>query len=125
MRQALFASLLVAGGLSLANIVLGRARWLSAPALLLLVAAVLAGGHKVPVDDFPGGTPYLGLDWFILDLLGSTVVFILIEKLLPLHRDQPVFRMGWQTDFVYFLVNHLLVGAMLMVMNFLVRRFFG
>jgi sterol desaturase/sphingolipid hydroxylase (fatty acid hydroxylase superfamily) len=125
LRQLLLASLVVAGGLSLANVVLGRARWLSAPALLLVVISVLAGGHKVPVSDFPDGTPYLGLDWFILDLLGSTLVFVLIEKLWPLYREQPVFRPGWQTDFIHFLVNHLLIGAMLMVVNFLVHRFFG
>ena len=30
---------------------------------------------------------------------------ILIEKLVPLHRDQPVFRPGWQTDFTHFIVR--------------------
>ncbi|MDB4989693.1 MAG: fatty acid hydroxylase [Myxococcaceae bacterium] len=125
LRQVLFGVLVVAGTLSLANLVLGRSRWLNGHALALVTVAVLAGGHKVSVDDFPDGTPYLGLDWFILDLLGSTLVFVAIEKLFPLYVGQPIFRKSWQTDMVHFLVNHLLVGAVLMIVNFAIHHFFG
>lgn len=125
LRQLLFATLVTSGAISLGNLLLGRSRWLSSYAFALVVLAVLFGGHKVPVADFPDGTPYLGLDWFILDLLGSTLVFVAIEKAFPLYRDQPVFRKDWQTDLVHFLVNHLAVGAVLMIVNFLVHRFFG
>ena len=83
-----------------------------------------SGGSRVPVGDFPDHTPYIGLDWFILDLLGSTMVFILIEKLVPIS-PQPVFRAGWQTDFTHFVVNHFVVGLVLLIVNFLVHRFFG
>jgi sterol desaturase/sphingolipid hydroxylase (fatty acid hydroxylase superfamily) len=86
---------------------------------------VALGGHKVPVNDFPDGTPYIGLDWFILDLLGSTLIFIFIEKLFPLRKEQPVFRPAWQTDFQHFIVNHLLIGFMLLAVNLLVHRLFG
>jgi sterol desaturase/sphingolipid hydroxylase (fatty acid hydroxylase superfamily) len=125
LRQLLFASLVIAGALSLTNLILGRSRWLSVWAVGLVTLSILGGGHKVPVQDFPDGTPYLGLDWFILDLLGSTLVFVAIEKLFPLYPGQPVFRKSWQTDLVHFLVNHLLVGAVLMIVNFLIHRFFG
>ena len=125
LRQLLFASLVLAGALSLTNVILGRSRWLSGWAFGLVTLSLLLGGHKVPVHDFPDGTPYLGLDWFILDLLGSTLVFVAIEKLFPLYKGQPVFRRAWQTDLVHFLVNHLLVGAVLMIVNFAVHRFFG
>ena len=125
LRKLLFATLVVSGSLSLTNLLLGRTRWLSAYAFLLVSVSVLAGGHKVPVGDFPDGTPYLGLDWFVLDLLGSTLVFVGIEKLFPLYRGQPIFRKAWQTDLVHFLVNHLMVGAVLMIVNFAVHRFFG
>ena len=79
----------------------------------------------MPVGDFPDNTPYIGLDWFILDLLGSSMVFILIEKMFPLHREQPVFRPGWQTDFTHFIVNHLMVGLALVIVNFAIHRLFG
>ncbi len=125
MRRLLFGALVVAGSLSLWNIVFGRVRWLSAAAFALVALSLALGGHKVPVNDFPDGTPYIGLDWFILDLLGSTLIFVFVEKLFALRRDQPVFRPEWQTDFHHFIVNHLLVGFVLLAVNLLVHRLFG
>ena len=92
LRQLLLAALLVAGGMSLANIILGRARKLSMVAFALVIAATALGGSRVPVGDFPDHTPYIGLDWFILDLLGSTLIFVVIEKLFPLYKGQTLFR---------------------------------
>jgi len=111
--------------LALFNIVRGRARWLALGAFALIALAALLGGHKVPVNDFPDHTPYIGLDWFVLDLLGSSLIFIFIEKLFALRRDQPVFRPEWQTDLQHFMVNHMLVGFMLLATNLLVHRLFG
>lgn len=124
MRELMFWSMVIAGGIALANIVLGRARWLASAAFALVAITALLGGHKVPVGDFPDGTPYIGLDWFILDLLGSTLIFVFIEKLFPLKRDQPVFRPEWQTDLSHFIVNHLLVGFFLLAVNRLVHLAF-
>ncbi len=125
LRQVMFGAMVLAGGLSVANILFNRSRWLSSGAFALVVLAALLGGHKVPVGDFPDHTPYLGLDFLILDLLGSALVFIFIEKLFALRRDQPVFRPLWQTDFQHFVVNHMLVGFFLLATNLLVHRLFG
>jgi len=126
MRLLLFWSLVVAGALSLYNIVSGRARWLALSAFVLIGLSLALGGHKVPVDsNFPDNTPYIGLDWFILDLLGSTLIFIFIEKLFALRKDQPVFRPEWQTDFHHFIVNHMVVGFVLLATNLLVHKLFG
>jgi sterol desaturase/sphingolipid hydroxylase (fatty acid hydroxylase superfamily) len=126
MRLLLFWSLVVAGALSLLNVVLGRARWLALAAFALIALSLALGGHKVPVNsNFPDNTPYIGLDWFILDLLGSTLIFIFIEKLFALRKDQPVFRAEWQTDFHHFIVNHMIVGFVLLATNLLVHKLFG
>lgn len=125
LRQAMFLALLVAGGLSLANLVLGVRRNPNLVAFALVITTVALGGSRVPVGDFPDGTPYLGLDWFILDLLGSTLVFIVIEKMFPLYRNQAVFRREWQTDLKHFAVNHLLVGLILFAVNFTIHHGFG
>jgi sterol desaturase/sphingolipid hydroxylase (fatty acid hydroxylase superfamily) len=124
-RQIMLAALVIGGGLSLVNIILGRARWLSTIAFILIAATALLGGHKVPVSDFADNTPYIGLDWFILDLLGSSLIFIFIEKLFAHRKDQPIFRPEWQTDFQHFVVNHMVVGFMLLATNLLVHKAFG
>jgi sterol desaturase/sphingolipid hydroxylase (fatty acid hydroxylase superfamily) len=126
LRLVMLVALIVAGGLALANLALDRMRWLAGVALGLVGLALLLGGHRVPVDpDFPDHTPYLGLDWFILDLLGSALFFIGIEKRFGLRPEQPVFRVEWQTDADHFLVNHLVVGFILLATNLLVHRLFG
>jgi len=125
MRQLLYWSMVIAGGLALFNIVRGRARWLALGAFALIALSALLGGHKVPVNDFPDDTPYIGLDWFVLDLLGSSLIFIFIEKLFALRRGQPVFRPEWQTDMHHFIVNHMVVGFVLLATNLLVHKLFG
>jgi len=124
-RQVMLVALVIAGSLSLFNIIRGRARWLAFASFLLVGSTLMLGGHKVPVNDFADNTPYIGLDWFILDLLGSTLIFVFIEKLFALRRDQPVFRAEWQTDFHHFIVNHMVVGFILLATNLLVHKLFG
>jgi sterol desaturase/sphingolipid hydroxylase (fatty acid hydroxylase superfamily) len=124
-RQIMFGALVIAGGISLVNVIFNRARWLAAFAFVLVAATALLGGHKVPVNDFADNTPYIGLDWFILDLLGSSLIFIFIEKLFKHRKDQPVFRPEWQTDFHHFIVNHMIVGFVLLATNLMVHKFFG
>lgn len=125
LRTVLMAALSVSGLISIANILLNRVRWLSLWAFGLVVVALLMGGHTVPVDDIASHTPYVGLDWLILDLLGSTIIFVFLEKMFALRKKQSVFRAEWQTDLAYFGLNHLLVGFMLLAVNFAVHHIFG
>lgn len=124
-RSIMFAALVLAGSISLLNVLFGRRRGLNAIAGVMVIACVAAGGSHVPVADFPDHTPYIGLDWFILDLLGSTVIFAAIEKLFPLYKGQMLFRREWQTDMVHFAVNHFIVGLALLTVNFAIHRLFG
>ena len=125
LRQVLLVGLLVAGGMSLGNVILNRQRNLNVMAFVLVIAAVALGGSRVPVGEFPDHTPYIGLDWFILDLLGSTLIFVVIEKLFPLYKGQAIFRKEWQTDLKHFAVNHFIVGLALLSVNFLLHHMFG
>jgi sterol desaturase/sphingolipid hydroxylase (fatty acid hydroxylase superfamily) len=126
MRQLLYWSLIVAGAISLFNIIFTKLRWLSVGTFVLIGLCLALGGHTVEVDpNFPDNTPYIGLDWFILDLLGSTLIFIFIEKFFALRKEQPVFRAEWQTDFHHFIVNHMAVGFVLLATNLFVHKLFG
>jgi len=124
-RHIMFAAMVIAGSISLLNVLFKRQRTLNAMAGLLIIATLALGGSHVPVADFPDNTPYIGLDWFILDLLGSTVIFAAIEKLFPLYKGQLIFRKEWQTDLVHFAVNHFIVGLALLTVNFVIHRLFG
>jgi sterol desaturase/sphingolipid hydroxylase (fatty acid hydroxylase superfamily) len=124
-RTIMFAAMVIAGGLSLVNVLFNRSRWLSGFAFLLVALTALLGGHKVPVNDFADNTPYIGMDWFILDLLGSSLIFIFVEKLFALRKEQPIFRAEWQTDFNHFIVNHMVVGFVMLATNLLVHKLFG
>ncbi len=124
LRSVMFFALIIAGALGLLNIVRNKRKRLGGFALALVFLSIALGGHRVEVGDFPDNTPYLGLDWFILDLLGSTLIFIMIEKLLPFRR-QAILRPQWKTDFDHFFVNHLLIGFALLVANQFVNKAFG
>jgi hypothetical protein len=56
LRYALFAVMILAGSISIANIVMGRVRWLSAIAFTILLVAEALGGVVVAVH-----RPVLGL----------------------------------------------------------------
>lgn len=124
-RHILFTAMVIAGTLSLVNLILGRHRGVHSIAAILIALCWFGGGSHVPVNDFPDHTPYIGLDWFILDLLGSTLIFVAIEKLFPLYKGQTLFRHEWQTDLIHFAVNHFIVGLILLTVNFLIHRLFG
>jgi sterol desaturase/sphingolipid hydroxylase (fatty acid hydroxylase superfamily) len=75
---------------------------------LTLVAALLGGSH-VPLEGELTKGPFLGLDWFLLNLIAYSAVFIPIERLFARRPDQRVLRHGWRTDLAYFFVSSLLV----------------
>lgn len=117
LRELIRAGLWTAGGLSVVSLLRTRMPSLPATAFALVAISVALGGHRVEVGDFPEGTPYIGLDWFVLDLLGSALLFVFLEKLLPLRPEQPVFRPQWQLDLQYFALTHLGVGALMLAVH--------
>lgn len=123
-RIVMFVALVISGALGLWNVIRNVNKRAAFTAWALVIVTIALGGHRVEVGDFPDNTPYLGLDWFILDLLGSTLIFVFIEKLIP-HRKQPVLRPEWQTDMQHFLINHLMIGFALLATNQFVNQLFG
>ena len=96
--------------LGFVSLLLRRRKTLGVTGVALAMSAALAGGGNVPYEGAVPTTPvYLGLDWFLLNLLLLAVVFVPLEKVWPRRRGQSVFRRGWTTDTIYFFVSHLLV----------------
>ena len=94
--------------LGLLSLALRRRKTLGATGVALALVAGLLGGGTVAVDGPVSASPYLGLDWFLLNVLMLCAVFVPIEKIVPLRR-RSAFRPGWVTDGAHFLISHLLV----------------
>jgi sterol desaturase/sphingolipid hydroxylase (fatty acid hydroxylase superfamily) len=98
--------------LSATSLLLRQRKVLGLTGLALSLAATLGGGSAVPVQsDF--AQPFtIGLDWFALNLLLLTVVFVPLERVFPRRPEQGTFRFGWLTDGVHFMVSHLAIQAL-------------
>jgi lathosterol oxidase len=75
--------------------------------MALALAAALLGGGNAPLPHEVESKLGLGLDWFLLDLLVMTLVFVPVERFWPRHPEQGTFRPEWSTDATYFFVTHL------------------
>jgi sterol desaturase/sphingolipid hydroxylase (fatty acid hydroxylase superfamily) len=76
------------------------------------LAAALFGGSRVPIQGEVGSRSWLGLDFFVLNLLLYSAVFIPLERLFALRAGQPVFRRQWVVDVTYFFINSLLIEVL-------------
>jgi hypothetical protein len=115
MRRLLAAGMVFSAGFGLLTFLLNRQKRLGALGIVLTLVAMYLGGSAVPVGpryDAPG---YIGLDWFILDLLATAATFIALEKIVPHRRDQPILRPDFWHDSSYFLFNHLVIGVFLFI----------
>ena len=94
-------------GLAVLSIALSRRAPLGLTALALVVTALLLGGSQVDVGSLDGAR-YLGLDWFLLNVLVLSMLFVPLEQLFA-RLPQRVLRPAWTTDLAHFAVSHLLV----------------
>lgn len=105
---------------------LTRCRSLGFAGIVLTLAAQALGGASVEVRDWATNPQFsFGLDWLVLDLLGSTAVFVFLEKMWPHKKEQAILRPLWRLDLRFFTVNHLLISAFLIAANTIAHKSFG
>jgi sterol desaturase/sphingolipid hydroxylase (fatty acid hydroxylase superfamily) len=95
--------------LGVISIYLRRSKSIGGIGILLTLTAALFGGSRVPVEGELSNGPFLGLDWFLLNIIALSIIFVPLELLFPHRREQPIFRKFWKTDLAYFFVSHMLV----------------
>ncbi len=125
MRTLLMFGFFVAAFFSMLTFMRGRRKRLGAIGMVFTIMALSLGGWWVEMGEIKPVKVSLGLDWMLLDLFASGVVFIFIEKLLPKHKEQPILRPDWQLDLFYFCINHLAIGVLLIVSNSFAPKLFG
>jgi lathosterol oxidase len=115
-RQLLLVGLIAAFVMGTVAILRGRNKRVALLGVGSATLAVLLGGTDVRFDPI-GQTPYsLGLDWFVISLFFSALVFVPIEKLLG-QRVQATLRPHWRTDLAYFFMSHVLVQFILILVT--------
>jgi sterol desaturase/sphingolipid hydroxylase (fatty acid hydroxylase superfamily) len=108
-RALLHLVLVGAFVLGVISLTLRRNKALGTVGVVCTLAAALLGGSRVPVEGELQQGPFLGLDWFLLNLILYSVIFIPLERLFARLPEQGVFRPSWRTDLTYFFVSALLV----------------
>lgn len=126
LQQVLAITMWSSLGFALLTFVLSKLyRKLAAIGVLSTLLGFAFGGYGVPVGAVEPQQLSLGLDWLILTLIVSVMVFTFLEKIFPKYREQAVLRPEWQLDLVYFCVNHLLLAFLLLISNYFVTNVFG
>jgi lathosterol oxidase len=94
------------------NLLLRERKTLGLTGLALAGAATLLGGAEVRAGATFDKPFYLGVDWFLLNLLLLALVFVPLERAFARLPGQGVFRIGWTTDGMHFLVSHIAVQVL-------------
>ena len=111
-RFGLHILLISAFSFSILSLILRKNKILGYAALIVTLVATLLGGSRVPPSGELTSGSMLGLDWFVLNIIFTGLLFIPIEKLFAKYPDQPVFRDDWREDLFYFFVSSLLVQVL-------------
>jgi sterol desaturase/sphingolipid hydroxylase (fatty acid hydroxylase superfamily) len=110
-RLALHLGLITAFVLGILSIVLREQKTLGFASLSIVLTATVLGGSRAQDRVDVDADLYLGLDWFLLNLLFTGIIFVPIERLLG-NRDQQIFRHEWREDLLYFLISSLFVQGL-------------
>lgn len=124
MRGLIHVILVSAFVLGFVSVVLRRNLMLGLTGLTLTTLAVLLGGSQATVGAV-GDTPYVGFDWFLLNLLVLALVFVPLELLFARLKEQGIFRQGWRTDMAHFFVSHLFLQITVFLTLLPARVFFS
>ena len=108
-RVGLHTTLVTAFVLALLSLVLRRGKILgTAGATAVLLAGLIGGSHATSLVRGPIPV-FLGLDFFVLNVLFTGLLFIPLERIFPRKADQEIFRSEWREDIFYYLVSSLMV----------------
>lgn len=110
-RIALHALLVAGFVLASMSLILRQNKILGFTALtLILIAVGLGSSNAQAAGELTSGI-YFGVDWFILNLTLTGIVFLPLERLFR-RQDQSVFRFEWREDLLYFLISSVMVQSL-------------
>jgi hypothetical protein len=84
--------ILGAYGLAIISLMLRDKKVLGFTALAIAIAAALLGGSNATARDVQSWGIFFGLDFFVLNMILTGLMFAPLERLVPHRRDQRLFR---------------------------------
>jgi len=99
----------VSFGFALTSFLLSKKTKLGFIAILFIGASILLASGLPEQQEIASKRFTIGMDWLLLDILISAIIFIPIELFLPKNLEQTKFHDEWKTDLVYFIISHLLI----------------
>lgn len=110
-RLTLQMTLLVSFMFALISLVLRQRLVLGFSAIVVILLAMVLGGTQADSQSNADSQYYVGLDWFMLNLLLTGMLFVPLERLFA-RRAQAVFRIEWREDLFYFFISSLMVQGL-------------
>ncbi|MFT3986272.1 sterol desaturase family protein [Aestuariivirga sp.] len=105
----LIALMILAFALAMLNLVMRPNPVLGFAAIALTLAAALISALK-PMPD--GDGVYFGLDFFVLNVVLTGMLFVPLERLFPKRREQRLFRTEWREDLFYYFISSMLIQVL-------------
>ena len=111
-RPLLHIGLIAAYALALISVILRQNKVLGFTALGVTLLATLLGGSASQAVEGQPGQLFFGLDFFVVNVLFTGLLFVPLERLLPRVKGQTLFRAEWHEDLFYYLVSSLFVQVL-------------
>lgn len=108
-RIIIHGFLLSSYALALISLLLRPRKALGFTALAIALFATIIGGANVQPQETKDWGIFFGLDFFIVNMLATGLMFAPIERLFPHNSKQRLFRGEWREDFFYYLLSSMLV----------------
>ena len=108
-RPVVHGFILAAYALAILSLMLRRRKVLGFTGLAIALTAALLGGSGASARDVESWGIFFGLDFFVLNMVLTGLMFAPLERLVPRRPEQRLFRVEWREDLFYFLVSSMLV----------------
>ena len=111
-RLGLHFLLAAAFTLSALSLALRRDKILASAAIGITLLATILGGSRAQAQGELTSGAFLGLDWFVLNVIFTGFLFVPLERIFGRNKEQAVFRQEWREDLFYYLISSLLVQVL-------------
>ncbi len=108
-KWAILGVLVLSFAFAFTSFILSKRKRYGFISTVIIAATIFIGSALPETSGIQDKSVTIGLDWLLIDILVSAIVFIPIELFLPKRLNQSKFHSEWHTDLVYFIISHLLI----------------